>query len=121
MDLTTFYIDAIIVREFQTPTLPHPPVRPRLLFLCSLKPPYPLSFLAVAASLRPHKNSSPLFSIACRLFFQKHRGGQFLYFSIFALRFSARLIFQFRFSNFPSCCKSFRMNTYTRVSKQTTL
>ncbi len=120
MDLTTCYIDATMARDFSTSTPPPPPDRPPLLFLSFLEFPYLLLFLSLAASLGPHKNSSPLFPITCRLFSQKHGGGLFLYFSNFALRFSARLIFQFRFSIFPRRSKFIRMNTYRRVSKQMT-
>src|SRR6266446_6018891 len=98
MDLTTCYIDATITRDSTNPTFPPPPDRPWLPFLSFLEFPYLLSFLSVAASLGPQRNSSPLFPITCRLFSQKH-GGVFVHFSNFALRFSARLIFQFRFSN----------------------
>src|SRR5229473_3078136 len=79
MDLTTCYIDAIIARDSSNPTFPHQPDRPPLLFLSFLEFPYLLSFLSLAASLGPQKNSSPLFPITCRLFSQKHGGYSFTF------------------------------------------
>src|SRR6266849_1253524 len=85
MNLTIYYIHATIAREFSTPTFPNPPDRPRLLFLRFLnfhlpplwafkknQAPY---LQSLAASLGLYKNTSPLFAITCRLFFQNKGGG----------------------------------------------
>ena len=85
MNLTIYYIHATIAREFSTPTFPNPSDRPRLLFLRFLnfhlpplwafkknQAPY---LQSLAASLGLYKNTSPLFAITCRLFFQNMGGG----------------------------------------------
>src|SRR6266481_8113187 len=147
MDLTTCYIDATITRDSTNPTFPPPPDRPRLPFLSFLEFPYLLSFLSVAASLGPQRNSSPLFPITCRLFSQKHGGYSFTFpillsdsrlasfssfdFPIPPFRASSCLlplppahlplsIFEFRVSNFVLQCKFIRINTCERISKQMT-
>src|SRR6266849_4152382 len=87
MNLTIYYIHATIAREFSTPTFPNPPDRPRLLFLRFLnfhlpplwafkknQAPY---LQSLAASLGLYKNTSPLFAITCRLFFQNMGVGSY--------------------------------------------